>query len=116
MKRTLTIHLLTLLLSLSAFSMAAWSTQAWALDLQAAKAQGLVGEQLDGYLGVVKASAAVQALVQQVNDGRRTYYEGIARRNGTSVQVVEVLAGKKAIELTPPGQYVQSPSGAWTRK
>lgn len=116
MKRTLTIHLLTLLLGLSVISMATWTTPAWAIGLQEAKAQGLVGEKLDGYLGIVRPAAGVQALVQQVNNGRRKHYEGIAQRTGTSLQVVEVLAGKKAIERTPPGQYVQSPSGAWTRK
>jgi uncharacterized protein YdbL (DUF1318 family) len=92
------------------------ASPAWALDLKDAKAQGLVGEQLNGYLGIIKSSAAVNALVGDINSKRKAMYEKIAKRNGTSVSAVEILAGKKATEKTPAGQYVQSPSGAWQRK
>jgi uncharacterized protein YdbL (DUF1318 family) len=34
----------------------------------------------------------------------------------SSVDAVEALAGKKAIERTPPGQYVRLPSGQWVKK
>ena len=88
----------------------------WALDLQGAKAQGLVGEQLNGYLGAVKPSAAVNALVADINGKRKAMYQGIAKRNGTSIAAVEKLAGKKAIEKTAPGQYIQTPSGSWQKK
>lgn len=93
-----------------AFAM--FATSAWALDLQDAKAQGLVGEQLNGYLGAVKPSAEVNALVADINARRKAMYQEIAQRNGTSVLAVEKLAGQKAIEKTLPGQYIQSPSGS----
>lgn len=90
---------------------------AWAADLQGAKAQGLIGEQSDGYLGLVSASAPadVKALVSDINSKRRQTYQDIAQRNNTSLDAVEALAGKKAIEKTPPGQYVK-PAGSWLRK
>ena len=72
-----------------------WSPSVWALDIHQAKSQGLVGERLDGYLGIVKSSAGVKSLVDKVNKGRRDYYKDIAKRNGTSQNVVEALAGKK---------------------
>ncbi|PJA32275.1 MAG: DUF1318 domain-containing protein [Zetaproteobacteria bacterium CG_4_9_14_3_um_filter_53_7] len=90
---------------------------AWSADLQQAKAAGQIGEQPNGYLGIVgSAPGDVQALVSSINNQRRAAYQNIAQSNGTSLQAVEVLAGRKAIEKTPSGQYIQSPSGQWIRK
>jgi uncharacterized protein YdbL (DUF1318 family) len=90
----------------------------WAASLDQAKSQGLVGEQANGYLGVVAANAPadVKALVADINQKRKQEYQSIAQRNKTSLDAVEALAGKKAIELTPAGQYVRPPSGQWVRK
>jgi uncharacterized protein YdbL (DUF1318 family) len=93
-----------------------FSAPAFAIDLQTAKSQGLVGETSSGYLGVLGGGGEVQQLVNQVNAQRRAEYQAIAQRNGTSLQAVEALAGKKAIERTPSGQYVQLPSGQWVKK
>ncbi len=90
---------------------------AFAIDLQEVKAQGLIGEQLNGYLGVVSAdaSAEVRALVKDVNTKRKAKYESIAAQNSTSLETVELLAGKKAIEKTAAGNYIQSATG-WKKK
>ncbi|HET8708640.1 MAG TPA: YdbL family protein [Pseudomonadales bacterium] len=94
----------------------AFSLSAFALTLDEAKQQGLVGEQPSGYLAVVgKSSPDVDALVNDINQKRRSAYEGIAKRNGTDVSAVEQLAGKKAIEQTPSGQFVKQASGAWVK-
>jgi uncharacterized protein YdbL (DUF1318 family) len=91
---------------------------AWSLTLEEAKTQGIVGEQPNGYLGVVRSGAAaeVQALVNDVNQKRRQMYEDIARRNSTKLEAVEMLAGKTAIDQTRPGNFVRSPSGQWVKK
>jgi hypothetical protein len=90
----------------------------WGLTLDEAKAQGMVGEQPNGYLGIVQpgASAEVQALVNDVNQKRRQMYGDIARRNSTKLEAVEMLAGKTAIDNTRPGHFVRSPSGQWVKK
>ena len=90
----------------------------WGLTLEEAKTQGVVGEQPNGYLGIVQpgASAEVQALVNDVNQKRRQTYEDIARRNSTQLEAVEMLAGKTAIDNTRPGNFIQSPSGQWLKK
>jgi len=90
----------------------------WGLTLEEAKTQGVVGEQPNGYLGVVQpgASAEVQALVNDVNQKRRQMYEDIARRNSTKLDAVEMLAGKTAIDNTRAGNFVRSPSGQWVKK
>ena len=91
---------------------------AWAISLDVAKSQGLVGEMTSGYLGAVSSSAPadVAALVSDINAKRRAKYAEIAAKNGTSLSAVEALAGKKAIEETAPGNFVQASSGAWQRK
>ncbi len=89
-----------------------------ALSLDSAKSQGLVGEMTSGYLGAVASSAPaeVAALVSDINAKRRAKYAEIAAKNGTSLSAVEALAGKKAIEETAAGNYIQASSGAWQRK
>ncbi len=89
----------------------------YAVDLQQAKATGLVGEQLNGYLGIVDAGAGndVRAMVEDVNSKRKTKYKSIASQNSTSLETVEILAGKKAIEKTKAGHYIQTATG-WKKK
>ncbi|NIP13200.1 MAG: DUF1318 domain-containing protein [Pseudomonadales bacterium] len=88
-----------------------------ATGLDAAKAQGLVGEQHDGYLGIVSsATPEVRALVSDVNAKRRAQYQRIAQTNGIEVKDVELLAGQKAIQRTTRGHYVKLEGQSWRRK
>ena len=66
-----------------------------ALNLDQAKAQGLVRETPRGYLVAVKSSAEVNALVNKINAGRKAEYQKIAKKRGTSLSAVEQLAGKR---------------------
>ena len=105
----------TILLALVLFLSLA--STAVALELDAAKAQGLVGETPLGYLAPVKApSPEVEALVNKVNSERKAIYLSIAEKNKTPVASVESLAGKKAMDMTAPGQYVQVADGKWVKK
>lgn len=89
---------------------------AYALDLDAAKTQGLVGEQPNGYLGVVKATPAAVELASDINEKRRQAYQRIAQQNGITLDQVATLAGQKAIEKSAGGQYVKTPTGQWVKK
>lgn len=90
---------------------------AWSADLRQAKEAGQIGEQPDGYLGIVgSVPADVRALVSDINQKRRDAYQGIARDNGTTLKAVEIMAGQKAIDKTPSGQFIQSSSGQWIKK
>ena len=88
-----------------------------AADLQTAKSEGLVGERADGYLGLVKPAvpADVAELVRTVNAKRRAEYERIAAKNNLTLEQVQALAGKKAIERTEPGGWIM-PDGGWQQK
>ncbi|NQV70544.1 MAG: YdbL family protein [Pseudohongiella sp.] len=91
---------------------------AYAATLQEAKAQGLVGEQRDGYVGLVVANAPadIVALVRDVNNQRRQLYQQIAQQNGIPVEQVAALAYEKAVTATQSGHFIQHASGAWVRK
>ncbi|MGX5914316.1 YdbL family protein [Aliidiomarina sp. Khilg15.8] len=98
------------------------SAAAMAMDLQeamsalsSAKEQGLVGEQQNGYLGVVKDRDNASEIVQLINDARRDEYTRIAENNNIAVSDVEALAGKRAIERSSPGHYIQI-DDEWVRK
>ena len=87
-----------------------------AIDLQTAKDQGLVGETPSGYLEAVNApSAEIKTLVNDINAQRKQKYKDIAARNNTSLEAVELLAGKKAIEKSEPGSFIKL-GGSWQRK
>ncbi len=100
------ILIFTMILSFSVF----------ALDLSDAKQQGLVGEKVDGLLGVVKSSREVNQLVQSINAQRIELYKEIAVKNGMTLEQVSILAGEKAISKTPRGEYIQNSAGQWEIK
>lgn len=89
---------------------------AYALSLDEAKSSGVVGEQADGYLGIVSPAPGAEDLVRQINSQRREEYQRIAKQNKTELSAVEALAGKKAIEKTAAGRYIRLPGGEWRKK
>ena len=111
MKLVLRLGAVLLLLCLTALPAAAQS-------LDEAKADGQVGERIDGYVGVVDANASgeVRALVDQVNAERKEKYAEIAAERGTSIQAVAQIAGQKLIARAPGGQYVLGANGQWRQK
>lgn len=93
------------------------ASNGFAADLRSAKASGLIGEQPDGYLGIVSAAPEdVRALVTDINKKRQAVYRKIAAKNGISLKDVELMAGKKAIAKTAPGAFIRTPSGEWVKK
>jgi len=89
---------------------------AYSIDLQTAKNQGLVGETTSGYLAAVKSpSPEVSALIESINSQRKQKFKEIAARNNTSLEAVEQLAGKKAIEKSAHGDYIKV-GGSWQQK
>jgi hypothetical protein len=89
----------------------------WADELDEAKAQGLIGEKANGYLGLVvnNASPSVKQLVDSINRKRKQKYQEVANARNIPLSQVEVIAGKKAIEKTQPGHYIEV-NGRWVKK
>lgn len=94
------------------------SSLALAVTLDEAKAQGLVGEQMDGYIGAVvpNPSAEVRALITTTNDGRGKVYADLAQRNSITIEAVGILSAEKLRASAASGEYVQLESGQWQRK
>lgn len=84
-------------------------------ELDKVKHEGLVGETPTGYLSVISPDARAREIVETINKARREEYARIAEKHGIAVTKVETVAGKKAIERTPSGQYVLI-DGSWVKK
>lgn len=97
------------------FAMAQSPADKAAVD--AAKARGVVGEQADGFLGIVGgADAATSAAVTHINEGRAKAYAGIAAKSGVSVQQAGEATAQQLIAKLPAGAYYRSAGGGWVRK
>jgi uncharacterized protein YdbL (DUF1318 family) len=85
-----------------------------------AKAQGIVGEQYDGYLGIVdasKASADVKRRVQEINAGRLGEYTRISGEKGDPVATVAAAMAEKQFARTETGEmFKPGPNEPWTKK
>lgn len=85
--------------------------------IDAAKAQGLVGEKIDGYLGIVSdVDGAIQRKVDEINAKRREVYTQLAQKEGQPLSVVARLTGEKLIADQPSGSLVYDDSGSWITK
>ena len=86
--------------------------------IDAAKEQGIVGERIDGYLGLVdgSADATVTRKVQDINNKRRAAYDDLASQTGTTPQQVARVTGEKLVREASAGEYVMDDSGNWKQK
>jgi uncharacterized protein len=91
-------------------------SSAFALDLKAARAQGIVGEKLDGYVAVIKPSPEAEQLVQDVNARRLQEYERISKENGKPTDIVAKLAMPQVVEKLSPGSLYQGSDGSWKKR
>lgn len=89
--------------------------------VDAAKADGVVGEQADGFLGFRTASsdAALREAVSDTNDGRRTVYQRSATSTGNGVTAE--IAGARMFETQlfariPSGQWYRNAQGQWIQR
>lgn len=97
----------------------AYAQSAAKATVDAAKAAGTVGEQSDGYLGLVKesADAATKAAVEEINTGRARVYAEAAAKNGVSPAAAGASAYTNVIfPKLKAGEYYKDDSGNWKRK
>ncbi len=104
-------------------ALAATPAVAQAMDskaaVDAAKAQGVVGEQADGFLGFVKPSSdpALKAAVDDINTGRAALYREAAAKNGVTPAAAGASAYTTVVQgRIKPGEYFKPAGGGWTRK
>lgn len=109
---------ITRLATVLCLAIALVASPAAAATLDDAKAAGLVGERIDGYLGVVDSGAPgdVKKLVEQVNAERKAKYAEIAKKQDAPTAAVAQIAGKKLISRAAKGEYVMGADGKWQQK
>ncbi len=85
MIRYLSTLLLALTLSLPAYALTLNQAMSALGD---AKASGQLGEQPNGYLGVVKSAGQSDEIARLINQARRAEYQKVAQDNGISMSDV----------------------------
>lgn len=85
--------------------------------VESARAAGFVGEQADGYLGIVKGGGAadLKAHVDAINIQRRAIYTDTAsKKPGVTVTDVGAAAGCQQFRnRVAVGHFYRDPSGTW---
>jgi hypothetical protein len=79
----------------------------------AAREAKQVGEQPDGYLGVVSGGASVQALVRDINIKRKAAYTASAQASGATVEQFAFTSGCNLVAKVGRGEMYKTPSGQW---
>ena len=101
----------------AAAALVATSGAAWAQRdpaYAAARAAGQVGEQPDGYIGIVGGgSAELRALVSNINIQRKAAYTQKAQASGATVEQLAFTSGCNLIAQTQPGEKYKAPDGSW---
>jgi hypothetical protein len=107
-----------LMASLAVAGAAGAQTSAEKATVDTAKAAGTVGEQGDGFLGLVSGSAdaTVKAAVAAINAGRAAAYHDIAAKSGVSDAAAGEATARQLIDRLPSGQYYRPLGGTWARK
>lgn len=83
---------------------------------QAARAAGQVGEQPDGYLGIVGAGTPdLRTLVNSINIQRKAKYTESAA-SGATVEQMAFVSGCNLILKTAPGEKYKTPGGIWATR
>lgn len=80
----------------------------------AARAAGLVGEQTNGYLGIVgQPTPELLDIVKENTAQRKKVYTERAIATASTVEQYAFTSGCKAIAATVPGEKYQAPDGSW---
>jgi uncharacterized protein YdbL (DUF1318 family) len=102
-----------------AVALAIWpQAPARAGDLDKALEAGTIGEQYDGYLGIIEppGSSKTQKLVESTNAKRKKKYSEIGKENGLSTSAVAAQMAAKLAKRAKSGSYLMSKDGDWSKK
>ncbi len=85
-------------------------------EVDRAKAQGVAGEQADGFLGVVfDAGPSVRAALAEINAGRAQAYRAAAARSGVSPEAAGQATARQLEGRLGPGEFFRTADGRWVR-
>jgi uncharacterized protein YdbL (DUF1318 family) len=85
-------------------------------EVDQAKARGIVGEQADGFLGVVSGGdPSVRAALAEINAGRAQAYRDAAARSGVSPEAAGQATARQLEGRLGPGEFFRTANGQWVR-
>lgn len=87
-------------------------------QIEALKNAGQIGEDNKGFLGVVaeKLEDASTQVVTAENSDRTQVYTAIAKKQGTTPDLVGKRRSVQLAEQAKPGDYIMNASGKWEKK
>ena len=85
-------------------------------EINALKAQGVLGETNTGYLDFTGKARPKAALVEAENSDRRQVYGAIAKQQGVSPDVVGKRRALQIKNRAPAGSWLQADDGKWYKK
>lgn len=116
-RKTMTVLALGLAMTAAGAGLAMAQSAAAKATVDAAKTAGTVGEQADGYLGIVAGGdAALRAAVAEINTGRAAAYKDIAAKTGVTAEAAGQATAKQLYARLAPGQYWKPLDGGWIKK
>lgn len=80
------------------------------------KAQGIVGEDNQGFLHVMGIAGEWSDVVAAENEDRKIVYQAIARKTGAVVEIVGLRRALQIRESALPGTWIQADDGKWMKK
>lgn len=104
-------------LAVAGFSSIASKANAQPSALETAKTEGVVGEQVDGYLGIRgPVDASLRRKVSEINAKRRAVYEELAMSDNTTAAKVARVTGEMQIRRAASGEFFVDEGGNWVQK
>jgi uncharacterized protein YdbL (DUF1318 family) len=85
-------------------------------EIVALKAAGIVGENNQGFLTILKQPTDKKVLVDAENQDRRMIYEAIAKQQKTTPELVGQRRAMQIAENSDPGAMIQDAKGNWKKK
>jgi len=83
------------------------------------KAQGLIGEDKQGHVGLLGGGPEVQSLVDAENRDRETIYQAQVKEKGLpadAIATIRTTFAQEQRDRAEPGEKIQQPSGEWITK
>lgn len=116
-RKTMTVLAMGLAMTAAGTGLAMAQSAAAKAEVDAAKAAGTVGEQADGYLGIVAGGdAGLRASVAEINTGRAAAYKDIAAKTGVTQDAAGQATAKQLYSRLAPGQFWKPLDGGWVKK
>ena len=84
--------------------------------IAALKTKGIIGENNRGYLGFVTSTIAQKSMIVAENQDRKMVYTYFAKKQNTTLTVVETVQAERKAQKTGKGKFYQNSGGVWVQK